>query len=677
MRIRRADAWPLIALVYTAVAVAWTWPLARHLGTRPRLGDLGDPVFNCWVLAWTAGQVLAALGGDLGALAQYWHGNIFPPEPLTLTYSEHLTPQMLQSAADAGGHRQHRHSRTTCCFISTFVLSGLAMYLLVRDLTDGRRRRSWPASRSRTRRTGSAQFSHLQVLSAVTGCRSRLFGLRRYFARAGDAGRATAGGRGRGARAPEPVVRLLHAVLRAVRRAYAGYEMVQRRLVRRLAGLAALAIAAMAVAPLHLAVRLAVLPVRRNGDVGVRSLDEISCSRPIRLRVRHDRPELAALGRAPERVSAAAKAKAFRVSRSSRSPASASRCGARARRSQGAVARRSREWQVLAIATSGVLLAGSVAVLALVLRARPPDLVDLRQPTRFAQNAISPLTIARLVVRGHRVGHGDRPAARGAPSRAGVRVLRRAPWRSPRSSRSARGCSRSDAISAPDRTAGCSLVPGFDGVRVPARFFMLVALFLAVLAGLGAAALLGRRRLALDRGSCDRRGGAGILAEAGSRRCRSNQPARSHSTASRAPPRDLRPARGRARSIATITRHARSRSCSIEFPFGEPAYEILADVLRRLSSAAARQRLLRVFPESYLRRATFLQRIPVRSRRRRRARVRSRRHARARPRSRVPRRPRPRRSPTGSWRSARACHRYGRTTVQMRTCSLQPRRARV
>ena len=29
-------------------------------------------------------------------------------------------------------------------------------------------------------------------------------------------------------------------------------------------------------------------------------------------------------------------------------------------------------------------------------------------------------------------------------------------------------------------------VPGFDGVRAPARFLMIVALFLAVLAGLGA-----------------------------------------------------------------------------------------------------------------------------------------------------------------------------------------------
>ena len=37
-----------------------------------------------------------------------------------------------------------------------------------------------------------------------------------------------------------------------------------------------------------------------------------------------------------------------------------------------------------------------------------------------------------------------------------------------------------------------SYVPGFDGLRVPARYLMLVALFLAILAGYGAAAMLRR-----------------------------------------------------------------------------------------------------------------------------------------------------------------------------------------
>ena len=46
----------------------------------------------------------------------------------------------------------------------------------------------------------------------------------------------------------------------------------------------------------------------------------------------------------------------------------------------------------------------------------------------------------------------------------------------------------------PHRTPGCtSTVPGFDGLRVPARFGMLVALCLSVLAGLGLHQLTRRR----------------------------------------------------------------------------------------------------------------------------------------------------------------------------------------
>ena len=103
-----------MAIVYTVLAIVMTWPLARHLGTR-LAADLGDPVFNCWVLMWTAGQVLSALHGDVGALTNFWNGNIFFPEPLTLTYSEHLSRQMLQILPVLRDHRQHHPLVTTCC----------------------------------------------------------------------------------------------------------------------------------------------------------------------------------------------------------------------------------------------------------------------------------------------------------------------------------------------------------------------------------------------------------------------------------------------------------------------------------------------------------------------------------------------------------------------------------
>src|SRR5881628_604219 len=41
------------AAFYAAVTVALTWPVAAGL-TRHIAGDLGDPLFTSWVLAWDA-----------------------------------------------------------------------------------------------------------------------------------------------------------------------------------------------------------------------------------------------------------------------------------------------------------------------------------------------------------------------------------------------------------------------------------------------------------------------------------------------------------------------------------------------------------------------------------------------------------------------------------------------
>src|SRR6266853_1959021 len=63
-----------VAALYLAIALVVTWPLVTVL-PRQFVGDLGD---------WAA-------------LDHYWNANIFYPQPLTLAYSEHLTPQMLQA----------------------------------------------------------------------------------------------------------------------------------------------------------------------------------------------------------------------------------------------------------------------------------------------------------------------------------------------------------------------------------------------------------------------------------------------------------------------------------------------------------------------------------------------------------------------------------------------------
>jgi hypothetical protein len=187
IRVPQATGWRITG-VYTLIAVVMTWPVALTIGSH-LASDVGDPAFVCWILAWDAGQILAALGGDLSALANYWNGNIFYPAPLTLAYSEHFTGQALQIVPVYA-----LTGNIILCynllFISTFVLSGLAVFLLVRDLT-GRPLAAFLAGLAYAfapYRMG--QFSHLQVLSSYW-MPLALYGFHHYFAR------ITMGSRGR------------------------------------------------------------------------------------------------------------------------------------------------------------------------------------------------------------------------------------------------------------------------------------------------------------------------------------------------------------------------------------------------------------------------------------------------------------------------------------------------
>lgn len=118
--------------VYQLIAVAMTWPLARGLaGDVP--GDLGDALLNLWILGWGA-ELVPRLATGQAALADYWNANIFHPEPLALSFSEHLFGQVLQTLPvyHLTGNLILAYN---LLFLSSFALSGLGMYLLVRDLT--------------------------------------------------------------------------------------------------------------------------------------------------------------------------------------------------------------------------------------------------------------------------------------------------------------------------------------------------------------------------------------------------------------------------------------------------------------------------------------------------------------------------------------------------------------
>lgn len=187
--LRRRGAQTLAAfLAYVSLTIAMTWPIARGIASDVP-SDLGDSLFVMWAMAWGAEGLVAMASGAM-AFADLWNGNIFHPAPLSLTFSEHLLPQALQGlpAYLATGNIVLAYNLT---FLATFALSGLGMFLFVRELT-GQARVAFVAGLFYAflpYRLG--QLPHLQTLSSQW-MPLALFGLRRYF----DSGRlaALAGG---------------------------------------------------------------------------------------------------------------------------------------------------------------------------------------------------------------------------------------------------------------------------------------------------------------------------------------------------------------------------------------------------------------------------------------------------------------------------------------------------
>jgi len=170
-------AWHTVVL-YAAVAIVATWPVARGLD-RNVAGDLGDPVLTMWVLGWNSDQLLAILRGDFGRLATYFDANIFHPAPLTLAYSELFIPQAVQ-ALPLFALTGNPILCYNLLFLSTFVLSGLGGFLLVRELTGDARAGFVGGLLFAFAPYRFPQTPHLQVLSSQW-MPFALYGLRRYF----------------------------------------------------------------------------------------------------------------------------------------------------------------------------------------------------------------------------------------------------------------------------------------------------------------------------------------------------------------------------------------------------------------------------------------------------------------------------------------------------------------
>jgi hypothetical protein len=166
------------ALLYTAATLVMTWPLCLGL-TRDLPWDLGDSILNTFILQWDADHILSFLSGHFGALGGYWNANFFYPEPLALAYSEHLTAQALQVVPvfAVGGNVILAYN---LLFLSTFVLSGLGAFLLVREWTGSPRAALVAGFLFAFTPYRVAQYSHLQVLSAQW-MPFALYGFSRFF----------------------------------------------------------------------------------------------------------------------------------------------------------------------------------------------------------------------------------------------------------------------------------------------------------------------------------------------------------------------------------------------------------------------------------------------------------------------------------------------------------------
>jgi hypothetical protein len=118
----------LAFLGYCAITVALTYPLILRLGSvLPN--DAGDPALNTWILWWNTQAVPFS--------SAWWNAPAFYPVPGVLSFSENLLGLSLVSTPLVwlGAGPQAAYN---VLFILTFPLSAIGAYLLVLELT-GRR----------------------------------------------------------------------------------------------------------------------------------------------------------------------------------------------------------------------------------------------------------------------------------------------------------------------------------------------------------------------------------------------------------------------------------------------------------------------------------------------------------------------------------------------------------
>ncbi|MBI4264726.1 MAG: hypothetical protein HY657_10145 [Acidobacteria bacterium] len=479
---------PYALAAYLVITLAATWPLAAGLG-RDVAWDLGDPVLNMWILAWDCEQIRAILGGDVSRVLTFFDANIFHPAPLSLAYSEHLIAQAIQILPVylVTGNPILCYN---LLFLSTFVLSGLGMYLLVRELTGNAAAAFIAGLVFAFAPYRVPQSSHLQVLSSQW-MPFALYLLRRYF----DTGRvALLGGAALAVVAQNLSCGYYLLYFTPFVAAYALWEIGQRRrwsharTWMQLGAAAAIAVALTALFVLPYAtLRARMTTARLPAEVSRFSADVHSYVTPFgeqrvwgRLLRGLPKPEGELFpGVVPILLALVGVATGFRGrGRAPRQAAGPKRRGANGPPYVPA-------WVAIILGVTAAAH-GAAAAITIVMRRITVDaglfvlrIGNVNQLLLRAATAFGLLLVVSPTARA-RIG--------GLMGRRGYFLLGllAALWLSLGPAPQSLG--RPLEIVAPYRLL-FEHVPGFDGLRVPARFSMIALLMLAALAGYGAAAL--------------------------------------------------------------------------------------------------------------------------------------------------------------------------------------------
>ncbi|MDD5667372.1 MAG: hypothetical protein PHS26_08700 [Actinomycetota bacterium] len=119
----------LVLLLFLALTVVFTWPLVLHLHNGV-IGGRGDPMLNAWIISWDAKTIFTNPSG-------LFQGNIIYPSRDVLAYSEHLFAMGILTAPVyfISGNPVLSYNLLV---VFAAVLSGFGCYLLVKELTSSR-----------------------------------------------------------------------------------------------------------------------------------------------------------------------------------------------------------------------------------------------------------------------------------------------------------------------------------------------------------------------------------------------------------------------------------------------------------------------------------------------------------------------------------------------------------